>query len=99
MSRLDQGRLNTGPDPPEIARIRGLKDSTIYSHLEDAVLAGESLDVNQLLDNRAREEIGAAFARHGFGNLTGAVESLAGRYSHGHLRLYRAVAQTGRLQR
>ena len=39
-------------------------------------------------------EIAEAFKRHGFGNLTGAVESLGGRYSHGQLRVYRAAAQT-----
>jgi ATP-dependent DNA helicase RecQ len=83
----------------EIAQIRGLKDSTIYSHLEDAMRAGEAVDLNRLLDARAREEIAAAFAQYGFGNLVGAVESLAGRYTHGHLRIYRTAAQTGALQR
>src|SRR5262249_13856608 len=78
----------------EIARLRGLKDGTIYSHLEDALLAGETVDVDRLLDVRAREDIAAAFARFGFGNLTGAVESLAGRYTHSHLRIYRAATQS-----
>jgi hypothetical protein len=76
-----------------------LKDSTIYGHLEDAMLAGEAVDVNRLLDVHAREEIAAAFARYGFGNLVGAVESLAGRYTQGHLRIYRTAAQTGAFRR
>jgi ATP-dependent DNA helicase RecQ len=88
-----------GKPVDEIARMRGLKDSTIYGHLEDAILAGEAVDVNRLLDVHAREEIAAAFARFGFGNLVGAAESLAGRYTHGHLRIYRTAAQTGALQR
>jgi hypothetical protein len=63
------------------------------------MLAGETVDVNRLLDAHAREEIAAAFAHYGFGNLVGAVEYLSGRYSHGHLRLYRTAAQTGALPR
>jgi ATP-dependent DNA helicase RecQ len=77
-----------------IARLRGLKEGTIYSHLEEGILAGEPIAADTLLDDMARREIAAAFARSGFGNLSGAVESLGGRYSYGQLRLYRALAQT-----
>ena len=78
----------------DIARIRGLKDSTIYGHLEEAMLAGETIDLNALLDARAQAEIAAAFQRFGFGNLSGAVESFGGRYTHGQLRVFRAARQT-----
>ena len=78
----------------DIARIRGLKDSTIYGHLEEAMLAGETIDLNTLLDARAQAEIAAAFQRFGFGNLSGAVESFGGRYTHGQLRVFRAARQT-----
>ncbi|HXT10353.1 MAG TPA: RecQ family ATP-dependent DNA helicase [Candidatus Angelobacter sp.] len=77
----------------EIASSRGLKESTIYGHLEDAIRAGESIELGKLLDEKQQREIASAFERHGFGNLTGAVESLGGRYSHGQLRIYRAAAQ------
>jgi ATP-dependent DNA helicase RecQ len=83
-----------GKSVEEIARVRGLKESTIYGHLEDAINAGEAIELNRLMDEKGRREIAAAFERHGFGNLTGAVESLGGRYSHGQLRVYRAAAQT-----
>ncbi len=82
-----------GKTVEQIALIRGLKESTIYGHLEDAIRAGEKIEVARLLDEEAKREIAAAFKRHGFGNLTGAVESLGGRYSHGQLRIYRAAAQ------
>jgi ATP-dependent DNA helicase RecQ len=82
-----------GKPVEEIARLRGLKDSTIYSHLEDGVRAGETVDVDRLLDAQAKQEIAAAFARYGLGNLTGAVESLGGRYTHGQFRVYRAAVQ------
>ncbi len=82
-----------GKSVADIARIRGFKDSTIYSHLEEALLAGEAININSLLDTQAQHDIGAAFTRFGFGNLVGAVESLGGRYSHGQLRVYRAAKQ------
>jgi ATP-dependent DNA helicase RecQ len=82
-----------GKSVAEVAQIRGLKESTIYGHLEEAMLAGEAVDLNLLLDAKAQQEIATAFKRHGFGNLSGAVESLGGRYSHGHLRIFRAATQ------
>jgi hypothetical protein len=77
----------------DIAQIRGLKDSTIYGHLEEAMLAGEAIDVNALLDAQAQKEIAAAFQRFGFGNLSGVVESFGGRYTHGECRVFRAATQ------
>jgi ATP-dependent DNA helicase RecQ len=82
-----------GKSVADIARIRGFKDSTIYSHLEEAIRTGEAVNLNSLLDTQAQHDIGAAFTRFGFGNLVGAVESLGGRYSHGQLRIYRAAKQ------
>ena len=82
-----------GKSVEEIAMVRGLKDSTIYSHLEDAIRAGEKIELGRLFDEKGQREIASAFARQGFGNLTGAFEALGGRYSHGQLRVYRAAAQ------
>jgi ATP-dependent DNA helicase RecQ len=82
-----------GKSVAEIARLRGFKDSTIYTHLEEAIRAGETVNLNSLLDTQAQHDIGTAFTRFGFGNLMGAVESLGGRYSHGQLRVYRAAKQ------
>jgi ATP-dependent DNA helicase RecQ len=82
-----------GKSVADVARIRGFKDSTIYSHLEEAIRAGESINLDLLLDTQAQHDIGAAFTRFGFGNLVGAVESLGGRYNHGQLRVYRAAKQ------
>jgi ATP-dependent DNA helicase RecQ len=85
-----------GKSVADIARMRGFKDSTIYTHLEEAMLAGEAVSLNSLLDTQAQHDIGAAFTRFGFGNLMGAVESLGGRYNHGQLRIYRAAKQMNR---
>jgi len=78
----------------EISRLRGFKDSTIFGHLEEAMLAGEMVDVNSLVSSAAQKEIAAAFARHGFGNLGGVVESFAGKYRNGECRIVRASLQT-----
>ena len=85
-----------GKSVADIARLRGFKDSTIYTHLEEAIRAGEAVNINALLDTQAQHDIGAAFTRFGFGNLMGAVESLGGRYNHGQLRIYRAAKQMNR---
>jgi ATP-dependent DNA helicase RecQ len=85
-----------GKTVDDVARIRGLKESTIYGHLEDALLAGETIDLNQLMDAKAQREIAAAFERFGFANLTGAVESLGGRYHSGLLRFYRTAQNRAR---
>ncbi len=82
-----------GKTIPEIARVRGFKDGTIYTHLEEAMLAGETVDVNALVSADAQRDIAAAFKKHGFGNLTGTVESLGGKYDYGQCRLVRAALQ------
>jgi len=83
-----------GRSIPEISRLRSLKQGTIFSHLEAAMLAGEKLDVSQLVSPVGQKEIGAAFGRHGFGNLTGVVESLGGKYGYDECRIMRAALQS-----
>ena len=78
----------------EIAKMRSFKDSTVYSHLEAAMLAGEAIDVNVLVSTGAQHEIAAALQKYGFGNLVGAVESLGGKYGYGECRIVRAAMQT-----
>jgi ATP-dependent DNA helicase RecQ len=77
----------------DIAKLRGFKDSTVYSHLEAAMLAGEAVDVNTLVSTTAQHEIAAALKKYGFGNLVGAVESLGGKYGYGECRVVRAALQ------
>jgi ATP-dependent DNA helicase RecQ len=77
----------------EIARIRGVKDGTIFTHLEEAMLAGEAIDVSTLVSADAQREIAAAFKKRGAGSLGLVVESLGGKYSYGECRLVRAALQ------
>lgn len=82
-----------GKSVAEIARLRGFKDSTIFSHLEEAMLAGEAIDVNTLVSAEAQRAIVGAFQKHGFGSLGVVVESLGGRYGYGECRVVRAALQ------
>ncbi len=65
--------------------------STIYGHLEQAIQAGEPVDLTQLWTPEQELEMTAAFEKTGFGNLTGAKEILGDLYDYGQLRLFRAV--------
>ena len=82
-----------GKTVAEITRIRGLKSGTIFSHLEEALLAGEAIELNSLVPAAAQRDIAAAFKKHGFGNLGGVVESLAKKYTYGECRLVRTALQ------
>jgi len=82
-----------GKNVTEISRIRSLKDGTIFSHLEEAMLAGETIPVNDLVSVAAQREIATAFAKYGFGNLGGVVESFGGKYGYGECRVVRATLQ------
>jgi ATP-dependent DNA helicase RecQ len=83
-----------GKTVSEIARLRGVKDGTIYSNLEEAMLAGEAIDVKTLLTAEAQRDIAAAFAKHGFGSLGSVVASFGGRYDYGQCRIVRAAMQS-----
>ena len=74
-----------------IAKQRGLATSTIYGHLEQAIQAGESVDINQVLTPDQQTQIAAAFTQTGFGNLTGTKELLGDLYDYNQLRLFRAI--------
>jgi ATP-dependent DNA helicase RecQ len=82
-----------GKTVEEIAKIRGVKDGTIFGHLDEALRAGEEVDVSSLFDEQTKHDIGAAFAKFGFGNLIGAKEFLGDRHSYGLMRLYRTMEQ------
>lgn len=77
----------------EIARLRGVVESTIYNHLEIAIQVGEAIEVNSIVSADARKEIAAAFQQRGFGSLGTVVEHLGGKYSYGQCRIVRAALQ------
>ncbi|MGH7940749.1 MAG: DNA helicase RecQ [Limisphaerales bacterium] len=86
--------FRSGKTVAEIARIRGVKNGTIYSHLEQCLMAGESIDVNALVPAAAQREIADALARHGFLSLGVIVQSLGGKYGYDECRIVRAALQS-----
>ena len=68
---------------------------TILGHLAHAVEEGEAIDLRRILSPEDEASIAAALAKTGWANLSGAVDTLGGRFTYGHLRLWRA-AQGGR---
>jgi len=85
-----------GKTVAEIGDLRGLKDGTILSHFEEAILAGEAGDWDRLVEATARKEIVAALAGHRGPGLGAVFEQFGGRYSYGQLRVCRALMQLGR---
>jgi ATP-dependent DNA helicase RecQ len=86
---LDHFRKGQSVD--EIAVERGLVTGTIYTHLATAVEAGETLDLQRFFSVTEQEDVVAAFAKCGWGNLVGTHEALRGKFDHGKLRLFRAM--------
>jgi ATP-dependent DNA helicase RecQ len=82
-----------GKSVAEIAKIRGVVEGTIYTHLEIAMQAGEAIDVNALVSAAAQREIAEAFQKLGAGSLGIIVESFGGKYNYGQCRLVRAAMQ------
>jgi ATP-dependent DNA helicase RecQ len=87
--------IRQGESVERTARIRGVKESTLYGHLETGLRAGEALDVRSVVGSRSWDEIVAALDTHGGGSLSPVFEALGGRYSYGQLRLVRAAAGRG----
>jgi ATP-dependent DNA helicase RecQ len=98
-SRLTDTVLETlhffrqGRTIPDIARVRGITQGTIYGHLEQALLAGEVIDVNALVSVEAQREIAAMFDQRGHGSLGLVVEAFGGKFSYGECRIVRAALQ------
>ena len=85
-----------GREPTAIASIRQLSEGTIYSHLAEAILAGEDLDMHRLVSPKARQEIVAALAGYHAASLSPVFDKLGGRHPYGQIRVCRAMLQAGR---
>jgi ATP-dependent DNA helicase RecQ len=89
-------RFRAGQSVEAIARERELVTGTVYGHLNEVVLAGETLDVDAVFSAAEQAELDAAFASFGFGNLPGVQEALGQRFNGGALRLFRSLRQRAR---
>ena len=80
-----------GKSIDQIASQRNLVTNTIYSHLEQAIAAGEAVDMSRIFTPHQHTQMAAAFGRTGFRNLAGAKEILGDLCDYGQLRLFRAL--------
>ncbi len=83
-------RFRAGQAVEEIARERGIKESTVLGHLSAAADSGEEVALDTFVPAESQPEVAAAFRDLGWGNLTGVHERLGGRYDYAALRIYRA---------
>ncbi|MBL9170727.1 MAG: DNA helicase RecQ [Verrucomicrobiales bacterium] len=81
-----------------IAQKRQLGASTIIGHLALAVEAGETINAGSLLKPEDIPIIRTALENHGFDNVSGAFDSLKGRYTYGQIRLFQAFETARRNQ-
>ncbi|MEW6353664.1 MAG: DNA helicase RecQ [Pseudomonadota bacterium] len=81
-----------GLDIPAIAARRGLKESTIYNHLTQAIARGE-VELHEVvpLDEEDLNGIRSALREHGGQTLKPVFEALDGRYSYELLRCVQAA--------
>jgi ATP-dependent DNA helicase RecQ len=92
-ARESLARFRAGQDVNEIANHRGLTPGTIYGHLASGIEAGETVPLEGLVTPEQQLEIRAALAKYGGSNITGARESLGGRYDYGLFRLVLAASK------
>ena len=86
--------FRAGRSVQQIAADRGFVPGTIYTHLLNALEAGEQLDLDRLVPPAQRQAIEAALAEFG-DNIAGAIERLGDGYDYGMLKVYRAMKQKG----
>jgi ATP-dependent DNA helicase RecQ len=76
--------------PVEIAKIRELKESTIYSHLSELIEERQPVDINKLVLPVRQDIIIQAIKKIGDGTLTPIKEYLGDDYSYSEIKLVRA---------
>ena len=82
-----------GKPVDQIATRRGLKETTIYGHLAEALQTGHELDLRCIFSEAEIDELRRIFSQLGFGNLTGIYEAAGEKYDYGRLRIMRAALQ------
>lgn len=79
----------------EIARARGLAETTVSAHLASGVDAGERLDWSRFFTAAEAAEIKTTFERVGEFSLTPVFDALAGRFTYDQLRMFRSLWVAG----
>ena len=85
-------RFRSGESVDDISRARGFVRSTVCNHLEAAIKAGETLEVDRFFTATQREEIASAFRKVPDRKLADVRSMLDGKYDYGELRIFRALS-------
>ena len=85
-------RFRGGESVDDISGARGFVRSTVYDHLEAAIISGESLESDRFFTAAQREEIASAFRKVPDGKLADVRALLDGKYDYGELRIFRALS-------
>jgi ATP-dependent DNA helicase RecQ len=83
--------FRSGQSIGEVAQTRSLSESTIETHLAQAIENGESLDARMLYTAAEEQQMAAVLEGYDEPALKPVFEQLEGRISYGKLRLYRAM--------
>ena len=89
------GLWKTGKSISQIAKIRGLSESTIETHLAQAVEGGETIDPRLFYTEAEEQEMRRALDGYEELSLKPVFEQLEGRISYGKLKLFRAANSPG----
>jgi ATP-dependent DNA helicase RecQ len=79
-----------GVDPSEIAHRRGLSESTIYSHLERAIVEKRPLELSRLVPTEVQRRVEDITQQNGLLSLKKLKEAVGEDVSYEVLRIYRA---------
>jgi ATP-dependent DNA helicase RecQ len=91
--------LRAGRTLGEIAADRGLAPSTVEGHIAEAIEAGESIDLDQLVPPERQRVITSALARLGTDTKLAPVRELLGEeYGYGEIRFVLATLRRGATQ-
>jgi len=83
--------FRAGKTVKEIATLRDLVESTIVSHLAQAISNGEKIDLRQFLTVEAENEIRAALIKYPSEFISPVKEMFGEKYSYGEIRLVAAT--------
>lgn len=82
--------LEQGMDLDTITLARNLSLNTIYSHIENLILAGENIDIKKFITKEKIEVILSAILEIGGGALKPIKDKLGDNFSYGEIKLVRA---------
>jgi ATP-dependent DNA helicase RecQ len=87
--------LQKGLSVKDVANLRSLSQGTICAHIEQLMLAGENVNIDQFIDPARRREITDLFVRTGDEKLGPIVEASNNTVTYEEARLVRAHLQRG----